>query len=66
MSTWEKKDIGDEERDPGSLGTLPGGICHRTLERVVLLGSDYLSRGFSLTNTRRVDNGQHRVFKQSP
>lgn len=39
---------------------------HRTPERVALPEKDYLSRGFSLTNTRRVDNGQYRVFKQSP
>lgn len=38
---------------------------HRTPERVALLGGDYLSRGLSLTNTRRVDNGQYRVSKQS-
>lgn len=40
--------------------------AHRTPERVALPEKDYLSRGFSLTNTKRVDNGQYRVFKQSP
>ena len=38
--------------------------AHRTPEKAALLGSDNLSRGFSLANAMRVDDGQYGISEE--